>query len=73
MSADLLLWQEGPLDVFYAPWDWVNTAAKVMLVMGELSMTVQQQRAAGTPMIVRSGPSSPGASARPNASSARRP
>jgi hypothetical protein len=42
MSADLLLWQEGPLSVFYAPWDWVNTAAKVMLVVGELSMTVQQ-------------------------------
>jgi hypothetical protein len=32
MSPELLLWQEGPLNVFYAPWDWVNTAAKVMLV-----------------------------------------
>jgi hypothetical protein len=29
---DLLLWQEGPLSVYYAPWDWVNTKARVMLV-----------------------------------------
>lgn len=32
MSRELLLWQDGPLSVFYAPWDWVNTAAKVMLI-----------------------------------------
>jgi len=32
MSSELLLWQQGALSVFYAPWDWVNTAAKVMLV-----------------------------------------
>ena len=31
-SPDLLLWQDSPLSVYYAPWDWVNTAAKVMLV-----------------------------------------
>ncbi|HEV2371498.1 MAG TPA: hypothetical protein VGS19_04940 [Streptosporangiaceae bacterium] len=31
-DLDLLLWQEGRLSAFYAPWDWVNTAAKVMLV-----------------------------------------
>jgi hypothetical protein len=28
----LLLWEDGPLSVYYAPWDWVNTAARVMLV-----------------------------------------
>jgi hypothetical protein len=28
----LLLWEDGPLSVHYAPWDWVNTAARVMLV-----------------------------------------
>jgi hypothetical protein len=28
----LLLWEDGPLSVYYAPWDWVNTTAKVMLV-----------------------------------------
>jgi len=28
----LLLWEHGPLSVHYAPWDWVNTAARVMLV-----------------------------------------
>jgi hypothetical protein len=32
MSPQLLLWQDGPLSIFYAPWDWINTAAKVMLV-----------------------------------------
>src|SRR5215475_11609735 len=32
MSSELLLWQQGALSVFYASWDWVNTAAKVMLV-----------------------------------------
>lgn len=31
-SPDLLLWQQGPLSAYYAPWDWVNTSAKVMLV-----------------------------------------
>ena len=29
---ELLLWQEGPLSVYYAPWDWVNVNARVMLV-----------------------------------------
>ena len=28
----LLLWENGLLSVYYAPVDWVNTAAKVMLV-----------------------------------------
>ena len=28
----LLLWKSGPLSVYYAPVDWVNTAARVMLV-----------------------------------------
>jgi len=28
----LLLWEDGALSVYYAPWDWVNTTAKVMLV-----------------------------------------
>jgi hypothetical protein len=32
MSPELLLWHHGPLSVFYAPSDWVNTAASVMLV-----------------------------------------
>jgi len=32
MSPDLLLWQDRSLTIFYAPWDWVNTAAKIMLV-----------------------------------------
>jgi hypothetical protein len=32
MAPELLLWQEGELSVFYAPWDWVNTEASVMLV-----------------------------------------
>jgi hypothetical protein len=32
MAPELLLWQQGALSVFYAPWDWVNTSAKVMLV-----------------------------------------
>ncbi len=32
MSRELLLWQDGSLSLFYAPWDWVNAAAKVMLV-----------------------------------------
>jgi hypothetical protein len=31
-SPELLLWESGPLRVYYAPWDWVNTAARVMLV-----------------------------------------
>ena len=29
---ELLLWQEGPLSIYYAPWDWVNVDAQVMLV-----------------------------------------
>ena len=29
---ELLLWKERDLAVYYAPWDWVNTEAKVMLV-----------------------------------------
>ncbi|MHB8318949.1 MAG: hypothetical protein ACYDEP_06955 [Acidimicrobiales bacterium] len=32
MAPELLLWQQAELSVFYAPWDWVNTLAKVMLV-----------------------------------------
>lgn len=28
----LLLWEDGALSVYYAPWDWVNTTAKIMLV-----------------------------------------
>ena len=32
MAPELLLWQQGTLSVFYAPWDWVNTSANVMLV-----------------------------------------
>jgi|GEM_PF-341189 hypothetical protein len=32
IPLDLLLWQEGRISIYYAPWDWVNTAAKVMLV-----------------------------------------
>lgn len=28
----LLLWADGALSVYYAPWDWVNITAKVMLV-----------------------------------------
>jgi hypothetical protein len=28
----LLLWESGPLSMYYAPVDWMNTAAKVMLV-----------------------------------------
>jgi hypothetical protein len=28
----LLVWEAGPLSIHYAPWDWVNTEAKVMLV-----------------------------------------
>lgn len=32
MAPELLLWKQGELSVFYAPWDWVNTSAKVMLV-----------------------------------------
>ncbi len=31
-SSDLLLWRDEPLSVFYAPFDWVNTEAKIMLV-----------------------------------------
>lgn len=31
-ASKLLLWQSDPWSVYYAPWDWVNTAAKVMLV-----------------------------------------
>jgi len=29
---ELLLWHEGPLSAYYAPWDWVNVDARVMLV-----------------------------------------
>jgi hypothetical protein len=32
MAPELLLWQQAELSVFYAPWDWVNTSAQVMLV-----------------------------------------
>ena len=32
MASELLLWQQGALSVFYAPWDWVNTSARVVLV-----------------------------------------
>jgi len=32
MDLGLLLWHDGPLSAFYAPWDWVNTSAKIMLV-----------------------------------------
>ncbi|HEY4384836.1 MAG TPA: hypothetical protein VGN34_10220, partial [Ktedonobacteraceae bacterium] len=32
MTQDLLLWQENRISIYYAPRDWVNTAAKVMLV-----------------------------------------
>jgi len=32
MAPELLLWHQGELSVFYAPWDWVNTSARVMLV-----------------------------------------
>ena len=32
VAPELLLWQQGALSVFYAPWDWVNTSARVMLV-----------------------------------------
>lgn len=32
MAPELLLWQQEALRVFYAPWDWVNTSARVMLV-----------------------------------------
>jgi hypothetical protein len=28
----LLLWQEGKLSIYYAPWHWVNVEARVMLV-----------------------------------------
>ena len=31
-NPDLPLWEDDPLRVYYAPWDWVNTAARVMLV-----------------------------------------
>jgi hypothetical protein len=31
-SPELLLWDSGNVQVYYAPWDWVNTRAKVMLV-----------------------------------------
>jgi hypothetical protein len=31
-DSRLLLWEDGALSVYYAPWDWVNTTAKVMLV-----------------------------------------
>ena len=27
VAPELLLWQQGALSVFYAPWDWVNTSA----------------------------------------------
>lgn len=32
MSPELLLWQDGRLSAFYAPWDWVNKAVRVMLI-----------------------------------------
>lgn len=32
MSPDLLLAQDGPLSVFYSPFEWVNPTAKVVLV-----------------------------------------
>jgi hypothetical protein len=32
MSPELLLWPDGKLSSYDAPWDWVNTAARVMLV-----------------------------------------
>jgi hypothetical protein len=32
MSPELLLWQDGMPSAFYAPWDWVNKAARVMLI-----------------------------------------
>jgi len=31
-NPDLPLWEDDPLRVYYAPWDWVKTAARVMLV-----------------------------------------
>ena len=31
-SPELLLWRDGRLSAFHAPWDWVNKAARVMLV-----------------------------------------
>ncbi|MHB8438546.1 MAG: uracil-DNA glycosylase family protein [Acidimicrobiales bacterium] len=31
-AAELLLWHDERLSIHYAPWDWVNTAAQVMLV-----------------------------------------
>ena len=31
-APELLLWRMGQLSIHYAPWDWVNTDAKVMLV-----------------------------------------
>lgn len=31
-DPSLLLWSEGPVAIYYAPFDWVNTRAKVMLV-----------------------------------------
>ncbi len=31
-SPELLLCEDGPLTIYYAPFDWVNTAACVMLV-----------------------------------------
>jgi hypothetical protein len=30
--SDLLLWQDGRLSVYYTPFDWVNTRAKVLIV-----------------------------------------
>jgi hypothetical protein len=31
-DRQLLLWEAGPLSVHYAPWDWVNAEARIMLV-----------------------------------------
>ena len=31
-APELRLWSDGPLSIYYAPWDWLNTAAKIMLV-----------------------------------------
>jgi hypothetical protein len=31
-NRQLLLWEAGPLSLHYAPWDWVNVEARIMLV-----------------------------------------
>lgn len=48
MSPELLLWQDGRLSAFYAPWDWVNKAARVMLIgitPGDYQATVSLREA----------------------------